>query len=267
MAMSDVSLVISDSPEPGISVLTLNRPKARNALSKDMLAALQGATDSVSADPAAKTVIIKANGPGFCAGHDLKEMTDHRKDADKGEAYYKELFAACSHLMLSINRSPKIFIASVHGVAAAAGCQLVAACDLAVAADHVSFGVNGINSGLFCSTPMVALSRSVGRKKSMELLTTGDLMPAPDAVETGLINKAVPAEALEGTTLAMARSIAAKPADVLALGKTAFYKQLTMPITEAYDFASSVITDNMLRPAAVEGINAFIEKRTPEWDG
>jgi len=249
-----------------IARLTLNRPKARNALSEDMLIHLQGAVDDVNKIDSVRAVIIDANGPGFCAGHDLKEMTAHRDDDDEGRAYYERLFALCSTYMLSIVQSPKIFIAQIDGIATAAGCQMVAACDMAIASDDGRFGVNGISSGLFCSTPMVSLSRNAGRKKAMELLTTGALMSAHEALEAEIINRVVSPDELDHAVMDMANAIAAKPAKVLALGKQAFYAQLEMPLSDAYAHTSKIITENMMMDDAKEGICAFIEKRQPHWD-
>jgi len=261
--MSEPIVILSRAD--GIATMTLNRPAARNALSEDMLAAMAETIKTINDDDSLRTVIVAANGPGFCAGHDLKEMTEHRKDDDDGRAYYERLFAACSDLMLSVVQSPKIFIAKVDGIATAAGCQLVAACDMAIASDHARFGVNGINAGLFCSTPMVSLSRNAGRKAAMELLTTGHLMSAQEAADAGVINRVVSSDQLDDEVDAMASSVAAKPASVLALGKQAFYRQLEMPLDQAYAHTSKVITENMMMDAAREGIGAFIEKRKPDW--
>ena len=254
------------SKKNGIATLTLNRPKARNALSEAMLDAISSAIATANQDPGLRVVIVTHNGPGFCAGHDLKEMNSHRSDEDGGHAYYQRLFSACSQLMVSVVESPKIFIARVDGIATAAGCQLVAACDMAIASDHARFGVNGINAGLFCSTPMVSLSRNAGRKAAMELLTTGHLMSAEDAAKAGIINRTVNSDRLDEEVDTMAKAVAAKPASVLALGKQAFYRQLEMPLVDAYAHTSKVITDNMMMDAANEGICAFIEKRSPDWD-
>ncbi len=254
------------SRKNGIATITLNRPNARNALSEAMLAAIASIIATVNQDENLRAVIVSHNGPGFCAGHDLKEMNSHRSDEDGGRAYYDRLFAACSDLMMSIVSSPKIFIARVDGIATAAGCQLVAACDMAIASDQARFGVNGINAGLFCSTPMVSLSRNAGRKAAMELLTTGHLMNAREAVDAGVINRVVTRDQLDKEINNMATAVAAKPASVLALGKQAFYRQLEMPLAEAYAHTSKVIADNMMMDAANEGICAFIEKRSPEWD-
>ena len=265
--MSDhVNEIVLLSRKDAIATITLNRPKARNALSEAMLAAIASTIADINQDEKLRTVIVSHNGPGFCAGHDLKEMNNHRADDDGGRAYYDRLFATCSDVMMSIVKSPKIFIARIDGIATAAGCQLVAACDMAIASDHARFGVNGINAGLFCSTPMVSLSRNVGRKAAMELLTTGHLMSAQEAVDAGVINRAVASDQLDTEITNMATAVAAKPASVLALGKQAFYRQLEMPLAEAYAHTSKVIADNMMMDAANEGINAFIEKRSPDWD-
>lgn len=256
-----ILLTVNDT----IAHLTLNRPGARNALSSQMLAAIAAAIDEINEAESVRAVILNANGPGFCGGHDLKQMTSYRSDADGGRARYKALFESCSQMMQAIVASPKIFIAQVHGIATAAGCQLVGACDMAIAGIGARFGVNGINAGLFCSTPMVALSRNVGRKTAMELLTTGRMMSAKEALQAGLVNKVVPDENLTRAVADMAGDIAAKPARVLALGKQAFYAQLEMPLNEAYAHTGAVITDNMMLDEAREGIGAFIEKRQPSW--
>lgn len=253
------------SPEDGIAVLTLNQPDSRNALSIGMLGALLNAISDISKQKHIKTVILAANGPTFCAGHDLKEMAAHREDEDGGKKYFGELFTACANVMLAINQSSKIFIAKVHAPATAAGCQLVATCDMAIASEDVQFGVNGINSGLFCSTPMVALSRNIGAKAAMAMLTTGDMMSATEARIAGLINRVTEPEGLDVVTLQMARSVAEKPANVLALGKRAFYQQLSMPMPQAYEHATNVILKNIMLPEADEGIAAFLNKRKPEW--
>lgn len=249
-----------------IATLSLNRPQARNALSSEMLDAICSAIEEINGNENVRAVIVDARGPGFCGGHDLKQMTGYRSDDDGGRARFEQLFASCSTMMQAIVNSPKIFIARVHGIATAAGCQLVGACDMAVAEEGARFGVNGINAGLFCSTPMVSLSRNVGRKSAMELLTTGSMINAQQAQQAGLVNKVVAAEMLDETVQEMASAVAAKPAAVLALGKQAFYRQLELPLDQAYDFASKVITDNIMLDEAQEGIGAFIEKRQPNWD-
>ncbi len=268
--MTDVSERTADlvqlSQADRIATITLNRPGAYNALSEDMVEALTTVIASLSHNPDLRVIVVTQAGPGFCGGHDLKEIHAHRTDTDGGRAYYERLVSACSGLMQAIVASPKILVAQVGGIATAAGCQLVAACDLAIASTAARFGVNGINAGLFCSTPMVALSRNIGRKMALELLTTGRLMSADEAIQAGLINRAVPGNALGKTVQDMAGAIAEKPANVLALGKRAFYRQLEMPLSEAYAYTSKVITDNIMLDEAVEGISAFVDKRPPDWD-
>ncbi len=249
----------------GIARLVLNRPAQRNALNQTMLERLLAEIAAVSADDEVRSVIIAANGPGFCGGHDLREMTDHRGDADGGRGYYEKLFETCSALMLSIVRSPKVFVAEVQGIATAAGCQLVATCDLAVASSAARFGGNGVDSGLFCTTPMVALSRNLGRKKAIEMLTLGRLMSPEEALAGGLINQVVATDALQDAARDIAAALARKSRAVLALGKKAFYEQLSMPLDEAYRHTSRVIVENMMMEDAQEGICAFLEKRRAHW--
>jgi enoyl-CoA hydratase/carnithine racemase len=246
--------------EDGIAWLTLNRPAQRNALSVALMTALQDQIDAIAKDRKVKVVVIAGAGLGFCAGHDLKEMR-----ANPGRQHYEALFAQCSRLMTSIVKLPKPVIARVHGIATAAGCQLVASCDLVVAASDARLAVNGINIGLFCSTPMVALSRAVGRKPAMEMLLTGELIDAAAAKAIGLVNRVVPASELATATTALARRIAAKSALTLAIGKEAFYRQAEMGLAQAYGYAAEVMTKNMLTRDAAEGIDAFLEKRAPEW--
>ncbi|HEY0181647.1 MAG TPA: enoyl-CoA hydratase [Rhodopila sp.] len=246
----------------GIATLTLNRPAARNALSMGLMAALDADLTAIAEDHSVKVVIIAANGPAFCAGHDLREMR-----ATPTRTAYEAVFALCSRLMQRIVQLPKPVIAQVHGVATAAGCQLVASADLAVAADTARFATPGVDIGLFCSTPMVALSRAVGRKAAMEMLLTGDMVPAARARDLGLINRVVPEAELHETTLALAAQIAAKSPLTLAIGKEAFYRQLEMDLARAYDYASEVMTRNMLAHDAAEGIDAFLGKRKPQWTG
>lgn len=258
------------TPEPvllrrdagGIATLTLNRPAARNALSVALMAALQDELDRIRDEPATKVVVIAAAGPAFCAGHDLREIR-----ANPGRRNYEALFAQCSRLMQSIVRLPKPVIARVQGVATAAGCQMVASCDLAVAADSAKFATPGVNIGLFCSTPMVALSRNVGRKAAMEMLLTGEMIDAAAAERLGLVNRAVPAERLDDETYGLARRVADKSPLTLAIGKEAFHRQAELPLAEAYAYASEVMTRNMLARDAEEGIDAFLEKRQPTWKG
>jgi len=249
-----------------IAILTLNRPQQRNSLSEGLIAALTAALADIANDKRVRVVVLAANGPAFSAGHDMKEMTARRADADRGRAYFKMLMDACSTMMQAIVHLPKPVIACVHGPASAAGCQLVASCDLAIASDAAKFATPGVNIGLFCSTPMVALSRNVARKHAMEMLLTGDLMDAQDARRIGLINRAVPAGTERQATLALARQIAAKSALTVKIGKEAFYRQLEMSLADAYRYAADVMVENMLVRDAEEGIGAFIEKRTPTWE-
>jgi len=250
----------------GIAILTLNRPQQRNSLSEALIAALTAGLADIANDKRVRVVILAANGPAFSAGHDMKEMTARRADADRGRAYFKELMLACSTMMQAIVHLPKPVIACVQGPASAAGCQLVASCDLAIASDAAKFATPGVNIGLFCSTPMVALSRNVARKHAMEMLLTGDLMDAQDARRIGLINRAVPAGTEREAALALARQIAAKSALTVRIGKESFYRQLEMNLADAYRYAADVMVENMLARDAEEGIGAFIEKRAPTWE-
>jgi enoyl-CoA hydratase/carnithine racemase len=250
----------------GILVLTLARPDARNSLSKAMIEALQRAIDQASRDPATRVVVIAAKGLAFCAGHDLKELTAHRADADGGRAFTQLLMHECAKMMRSIVLCPKPVIAAVEGPAAAAGCQLVASCDLAVASESAAFATPGVNIGLFCSTPMVALSRNVPRKRAMEMLLLGEMLTPGEAAEYGLVNRVVaPGKALE-EALRLAEVIVSKPPATLAIGKEAFYRQIEMPLADAYDYAAGVMVENMMHAESKEGIGAFIEKRPPNWD-
>ena len=246
----------------GVATLTLNRPSARNALSTGLMAALQTEIDAIAQDISVRVVVIAANGPAFCAGHDLREV----RGTPTREAY-EALFAQCSALMLSITRLPQPVIARVHATATAAGSQLVATCDLAVAAETARFATPGVNIGLFCSTPMVAVSRNMGRKQTMEMLLTGDMIDAEAARTGGLINKVVPDAELDDAVSAYARQIVSKSPLTLKIGKEAFYRQLEMPLEAAYTYASEVMVTNMLARDAGEGIDAFLEKRDPEWTG
>jgi enoyl-CoA hydratase/carnithine racemase len=258
--MSAEAPVLLRRDEGGIAWLTLNRPAQRNALSIALMTALEQQLALIAKDRALKVVVIDAAGPGFCAGHDLKEMR-----ANPGRQHYEALFAQCSRLMTAIVRLPKPVIASVHGVAAAAGCQLVASCDLAIASSEARFAVNGINIGLFCSTPMVALTRAVGRKPAMEMLLTGDLVDAVHARSIGLVNRVVAPARLEDETRALARQIASKLPLAVAVGKEAFYRQGELGLDAAYAYTSEVMTKNMLARETEEGIDAFLEKRPPRW--
>ena len=257
-------LVLS-AREDTILRLTLNRAGARNALSQALMSALQEQLDAAATQKAVRVIVIAANGPAFSSGHDLKEMTARRTDADKGKAFFAALFTQCSKLMQTIVRHPKPIIAQVQGIATAAGCQLVASCDLAVASTAARFATPGVNIGLFCSTPMVALSRNVGRKQAMEMLLTGELVSAEDARAMGLVNRVIAPEILEPETMKLAALIASKPQGTLTIGKEAFYRQIEMGLSEAYDYASRVMTENMLAAEAAEGIGAFVEKREPKW--
>src|SRR4051794_26067773 len=239
-----------------IATLTLNRPAARNALSIGLMEALDTQLEAIAEDPAIHVVILAANGPAFCAGHDLRDLR-----ATPTRAFYEATFALCSRLMQRIVHLPKPVIAQVHGVATAAGCQLVASADLAVAADTARFATPGVDIGLFCSTPMVALSRAVGRKAAMEMLLTGDMIPADRARDLALVNRVVPAAELPAATRALATQIAAKSALTVAIGKQAFHRQAEMPLAAAYDYTAEVMTRNMLARDAAEGIDAFLGKR------
>jgi enoyl-CoA hydratase/carnithine racemase len=230
-----------------------------------MLAEVRAAFATAGADPAVRVVVLAANGPTFCAGHDLKEMTAGRSAPHRGRAYFARVMAECSGVMQMVVNCPKPVIAEVAGVATAAGCQLVASCDLAIAGETARFSTPGVNIGLFCSTPMVALSRNLSSKHAKEMLLTGDMISAPRAAEIGLVNRAVAADRLQETTLEMARKIASKSSMTLATGKRAFYAQREMALSDAYDYASEVMVENMLARDAEEGIGAFIEKRAPQW--
>ncbi|MDA8585279.1 enoyl-CoA hydratase [Rhodobacteraceae bacterium] len=250
----------------GVTVLTLNAPQSINALSEKMLASLSSALDDIAADRSVKAVILRSAGNHFCAGHNLKEMSERRKDADGGFQYFQDLFASCSAMMLRIVRLPQPVIAEVHGIATAAGCQLVASCDLAVASDDARFATSGVNIGLFCSTPMVALSRNVPRKQAMEMLLLGDFLPAARVAEFGLINRVVPRDALESTVIEMARTISDKSPAAIKIGKRAYYEQLEMTLDEAYAYAGRVMAENMMLQDAKAGINAFTRKESmPDW--
>lgn len=249
----------------GILRLVLDRGERRNPLSETMMDALEGALRRASEDDAVRVVAIAANGPGFSAGHDLAEMTAHRRDPDGGEAYFGWLMQRCSAFMQSVVACPKPVIAEVHGIATAAGCQLVATCDLAVASDDARFATSGVSLGLFCSTPMVAVSRAVNRKAALGMLLSGEFIDSAEALRIGLVNRVVPRAELETATLELARTLAAKPPAVLALGKRAFYEQAGLPLAEAYDLCSNVMVENLMMPEAEEGIGAFLEKRPPDW--
>lgn len=263
--MANADILLRDLSGEGILRLTLNDMSRRNALSEAMLGELRAAFEAAGDDPAVRVIILAANGPAFCAGHDLKEMTAGRAGDDGGKAYFAKVMAMCSGVMQGIVNCPKPVIAEVTGIATAAGCQLVASCDLAIAADTAQFSTPGVHIGLFCSTPMVALSRNVGNKHAMEMLLTGDMIPAARAAEMGLINRAVATDDLQAATLEMAGKIASKSSMTLATGKRAYYAQRELPLAQAYDYATAVMVENMLARDAVEGIGAFIEKRAPQW--
>jgi len=247
--------------EAGVAWLTLNRPAQRNALSIALMTALQSEIDAIATDKTVKVVVISGAGPAFCSGHDLREMR-----ANPSRRHYETVFNLCSRLMLSLTKLPKPVIARVHGIATAAGCQLVATCDLAVAADGARFATPGVNIGLFCSTPMVPLTRAVSRKAAMEMLLTGDFVPAERARELGLVNRVVPAARLDAEVTGLAQQIVRKSGLILAIGKEAFYRQAELSLAEAYAYASEAMTRNMLARDAEEGIDAFLEKRSPTWE-
>jgi enoyl-CoA hydratase/carnithine racemase len=249
----------------GVATLTLNRPGQLNALSEALLARLQAEFDALAVDPSVKAVVIRGTGRAFCAGHDLREMERARALPDRGRAYFTALFAQCARMMTSIRHLPQPVIAEVHALATAAGCQLVASCDMAVAAEGASFGVNGVNIGLFCSTPMVALTRNVPAKQAFEMLTTGDFIDAARAERIGLVNRVVPAAELQEATRALALTVARKLASAVRIGKRAFYEQAEMSLDAAYAHTGRVMAENMLHRDTAAGIAAFLEKRHPSW--
>jgi enoyl-CoA hydratase/carnithine racemase len=257
---TDAPLLLQEKDSRGVVTLTLNRPLAFNSLSEAMLEALQSALDRVAADSGARVVVIAAAGKAFCAGHDLKEMR-----AEPSLAYYERLFAQCGRMMLAIQKLPVPVIARVQGIATAAGCQLVAMCDLAVAASDARFAVSGVNLGLFCSTPSVALSRNLGRKAAFEMLVTGEFISAEQAREKGLVNRVAEPDTLDAEVERLVASIVAKPAVAIAAGKGLFYRQLETGIADAYADAGRTMADNMMDESALEGVQAFIEKRPARW--
>jgi enoyl-CoA hydratase/carnithine racemase len=259
-AMTPDPLVLYATDERGVVTLTLNRPEAFNALSEGLLEALQAALDRVAADESARVVVIAAAGRAFCAGHDLKEMR-----AEPSQAYYERLFTQCGRMMMMVQQLPVPVVARVHGIATAAGCQLVAMCDLAVAARGTKFAVSGVNLGLFCSTPSVALSRNLPRKKAFEMLVTGDFIDADEARAQGLVNRVVEPDELDAEVERLVARIVGKPRVALALGKQLFYRQLEVGIDAAYADAGRTMACNMMDGAALEGVQAFIEKRPPRW--
>ena len=249
-----------------VTRLVMNAPERLNALSDEMLAALHTSLDEIANDRSIRAVIISGNGKAFCAGHDLKQMTAGRQAEDGGKAYFKDLFDRCAAMMARVQSMPQPVIAQVHGIATAAGCQLVATCDMAIAAQGTKFGVNGVNIGLFCSTPMVALSRNIGRKQAFEMLTTGAFIEAERAEALGLINRVVAPEALENEAMALADTVASKLGTAVKIGKEAFYNQIEMNVADAYAYTGNVMVENMLDRDTSEGIAAFLEKRDPTWE-
>jgi enoyl-CoA hydratase/carnithine racemase len=266
VATSPSASLLESERRGGVLVLTLARPEARNSLSQALIEALQGAIDAAAQDSAVRVAVIAARGPAFSGGHDLKELTAHRADADSGRAFTQLLMHQCSKLMRSIVQCPKPVIAAVEGPASAAGCQLVASCDLAIASETAAFATPGVNIGLFCSTPMVALSRNVPRKRAMEMLLLGEMLSAREAAEYGLVNRVVPAGNALSEAMRFADIIASKPPVTLGIGKEAFYRQIEMSLADAYDYAAGVMVENMMHAESKEGIGAFIDKRPPDWD-
>jgi enoyl-CoA hydratase/carnithine racemase len=264
-AAASSALILLREDIEDVAILTLNRPQARNSLSEATLEALGEALTAIAHDRAVRAVIIAANGPAFSAGHDLKELNQRRSDADRGRAYFTRIMGMCSGVMQQLVTLPQPVIACVQATATAAGCQLVASCDLAVASRTAKFATPGVNIGLFCSTPMVALSRNIPRKAAMEMLLTGDMISAEEAARIGLVNHVVAPGSERDEALKLAKKITAKSALTVKIGKEAFYRQLEMPLAEAYRYTSEVMVENMLARDAEEGISAFIEKRDPHW--
>lgn len=258
-------LVLAEQLGGGVTGLTLNRPGARNALSLQLIGELHRKIGALSSDPAVAAIVIDAVGPAFSAGHDLKELTSHRGDADEGRAFFEKTVKNCSALMQAIVNCPKPVIAAVEARATAAGCQLVASCDLAVASEAADFATPGVNIGLFCSTPMIALTRNIAPKRAMEMLLLGEPIDASTARDFGLVNRVVPNGTARQVAIEIARRIAGKSKVTVAIGKTAFYRQLNLPLADAYDYAAEVMVENMLKADACEGISAFVEKRHPSW--
>jgi enoyl-CoA hydratase/carnithine racemase len=265
-ARPDNATILLREDRDGLALLTLNNPAARNALSEELIAALSTALDAIGGDPSVRAVIIAANGPAFSAGHDLKQLTARRSDPDGGKAYFRQIMTACSAMMQRIVALPQPVIACVSGIATAAGCQLVATCDLAVASEDARFATPGVDIGLFCSTPMVALSRNIPRKAAMHMLLTGEPVNADEAARLGLVNRVVPKGTELDAAFALARKVAAKSTATVKIGKQAFYRQAEMSLADAYSYASEVMTENMMTRDASEGICAFVEKRPPAWE-
>ena len=262
----NIAPVLLRERDGDVAILVLNRPAARNSLSEALLDALSAAFTDIAADKSARAIVLTANGPAFCAGHDLKELTARRTDPDGGRAFFKHIMTTCSMMMQQIVNLPQPVIAAVQGVASAAGCQLVASCDLALASSTAKFATPGVNIGLFCSTPMVALSRNVARKHAMEMLLTGDMVAAEDAARIGLINRVVMPGEERKEAIALAHKIASKSSYTVKTGKQAFYRQAEMSLAEAYNYASKVMTENLMARDAEQGICAFIEKREAKWE-
>ncbi|NCX27294.1 MAG: enoyl-CoA hydratase [Rhodobacterales bacterium] len=258
--------ILERNDKNSVAYILLNSPDTLNSLSDEMLAALTKEFENLKNDPKIRAVVLEGAGKAFCAGHNLKEMTKGRKAEDGGKAYFLDLFKRCARMMMLIQKLPQPVIAKVHGIATAAGCQLVATCDLAIAEKSTKFGVNGVNIGLFCSTPMVALSRNITRKKAFEMLTTGDFISAEQAKNLGLINRVVEIENFDLETEKLAEQIASKLGVAVKIGKEAFYKQLEMPISEAYEYTGRVMAENMMFRQTEKGIDAFLNKREPTWE-
>ncbi|WP_232478709.1 enoyl-CoA hydratase [Roseomonas rosulenta] len=259
-------MLLREDGADGVCVLTLNRPAARNSLSLQMLETMENALAAIGEDGRVRCVVLAAAGPVYCAGHDLKEITAHRADADGGRGFYDRAMETCARVMQAIVALPQPVVAAVQGVATAAGCQLVATCDLAVASDHARFATPGVDIGLFCSTPAVALARAVPRKAAMEMLLTGEMIDATEAQRIGLVNRVAPAGQVMEVALGLARGIAARSALTVRMGKRAFYRQVDLPLAEAYREAACVMTDNLMARDAAEGIGAFVGKRKPVWE-
>ena len=258
--------ILERNDKNSVAYILLNSPDTLNSLSDEMLAALTKEFENLKNDPKIRAVVLEGAGKAFCAGHNLKEMTKGRKAEDGGKAYFLDLFKRCARMMMLIQKLPQPVIAKVHGIATAAGCQLVATCDLAIAEKSTKFGVNGVNIGLFCSTPMVALSRNITRKKAFEMLTTGDFISAEQAKTLGLVNRVVEIENFDLETEKLAEQIASKLGVAVKIGKEAFYKQLEMPISEAYEYTGRVMVENMMFRQTEKGIDAFLNKREPTWE-
>lgn len=258
-------ILLRETIDNNIALLTLNRPQARNSLSEGLIGELHAALDKIRDDKNVRAVVIAANGPVFSAGHDMKELTARRGDADRGRAYFAQIMNACGAMMQAVVQLPQPVVAAVQGIATAAGCQLVASCDLAVASEAAGFATPGVDIGLFCSTPMVALSRNVPRKQVMEMLLTGEPVSASRALDIGLVNRVVAAGTERDAAIELAKKVALKSAYTVKLGKTAFYRQAEMSLADAYRYTAEIMTENMMARDAEEGIGAFIEKREPKW--